>query len=179
MSNIPTHEVRFKIRPARSSDDLEAALRLFNEYVASLGIDLTFQDFQNEVACLPGKYAPPVGEILLVHDLQGDCLGCVALRPLLAEGCCEMKRLYVLPSARRFGLGRTLVDAIVKKAEQIGYTHMRLDTLSTMVAAINMYKNMGFREIPSYYDTPLVDTVFMELTLPKSNGGTNGNVGNN
>ena len=163
----------FSIKPARSAIDLEKALRLFNVYATSLGIDLTFQDFQTELASFPGKYAPPSGEILLAYDPQGEPLGCVALRPLVPEGCCEMKRLYVLPQGRGRGLGKALIEAIIKEAERIGYIHMRLDTLPTMTEAIGLYHKAGFVQIEAYYDTPLASTVFMELSLKPNNAGLN------
>lgn len=155
----------FRIRTARSPQDLEIVLRLFKAYATSLGIDLAFQGFNAEIAGLPGKYAPPVGDILLAFDVHGEPLGCVALKPLLPEGYCEMKRLYVFPEARSLGLGKTLAESIIELAYELGYTHMRLDTLSSMMGAISLYRKLGFKEIGAYYNTPLADTIFMELSL--------------
>lgn len=156
---------RFRITPARSATDLGTTSYLFEAYAESLGIDLAFQGFEAEKANLPGKYAPPPGEILLAWNTEGQPLGCVALRPTAIERCCEMKRLYVLPHGRGLGLGKALVDAVVNEAKQKKYTLMRLDTLPTMVQAISLYESVGFEEIDAYYDSPVVNTVFMELSL--------------
>jgi ribosomal protein S18 acetylase RimI-like enzyme len=133
----------FEIRPVRSAADLEATVRLFNAYASALEVDLSYQDFVTELATLPGKYAPPAGEILLARESHGEPLGCVGLRPIKPEGCCEMKRLYVSPKARGFGLGRALIDAVIAEAVRIGYSEMRLDTLPTMTEAISLYKKQG------------------------------------
>jgi ribosomal protein S18 acetylase RimI-like enzyme len=155
----------FHIEPVRTAADLEAVAELFQAYASSLGIDLAYQDFAAELVSLPGKYAPPKGELLLARDVQGEPLGCVALRPILPEGCCEMKRLYVHPRGRGLGLGRALLNAIVAEATRIGYQEMRLDTLPTMDAAIALYRGEGFVPIPPYYDTPIEGTIFMARTL--------------
>ena len=155
----------FHILPARSAEDLAAIARLFEAYASALGIDLGFQDFARELAELPGKYAAPAGALLLARDPRGEPLGCVALRPLAAPGCCEMKRLYVSPSARGLGLGRALVEAIVREGTRLGYREMRLDTLPTMTGALRLYREVGFVPIPAYYDTPLAGTVFLSRPL--------------
>ncbi len=158
-------ELRFQITPARSASDLDTIAGLFEAYAASLGVDLAFQGFAEEQATLPGRYAAPAGELLLARDLQREPLGCVALRPIEPDGCCEMKRLYVLPRGRGRGVGRALVGAIVGEAVRIGYREMRLDTLPGMVEAIALYKAAGFRVIAPYYQTPLADTVFLARAL--------------
>ena len=155
----------FQIRPVRTTADLEAAVRLFDAYASSLGIDLAFQGFAAELATLPGKYAAPAGELLLARDIQGEPLGCVGLRPMMSDGCCEMKRLYVSPQGRGLGLGRALIDAIIGEAVRIGYREMRLDTLPTMVEAIALYRKAGFMPIQPYYDTPLAGTIFLGRSL--------------
>lgn len=155
----------FRIGPARSAADLAEAARLFDAYASGLGIDLSFQDFAAELASLPGKYAPPAGELLIARDPRGEALGCVALRPIAPTGCCEMKRLYVAPPGRGLGLGRALVEAIIGEAVRIGYREMRLDTLPTMVEAVAIYRRMGFAPIPPYYHNPVAGAVFLARPL--------------
>ena len=153
----------FEIVPATSADQIARARRLFKEYEASLGIELTFQGFAQEVAALPGAYAPPAGRLFLATD-GVEPRGCVALRPL-SGGLCEMKRLYVRPTARGARLGRRLAETVIREARAIGYTRMRLDTLPSMKEAFALYQTLGFREIAPYYENPIVGTRFMELDL--------------
>ncbi len=155
----------FDITPVRSAADVEIAAQLFTEYASSIGIDLAYQGFAAELATLPGKYAPPSGELLLARDADQVPLGCVALRAFAERGCCEMKRLYVSPRARGLGIGRALVDEIINAAGRIGYREMRLDTLPTMTDAIALYKRAGFVPIEAYYDTPIAGTVFLARSL--------------
>ncbi|MBW1842313.1 MAG: GNAT family N-acetyltransferase [Deltaproteobacteria bacterium] len=136
---------------------------LFREYEAFLGVDLCFQGFEEELAGLPGKYAPPKGAILMAVDGH-DTAGCVAVRTLEA-GVCEMKRLYVRPPYRGLGLGRRLVETIIQEAAKIGYSRMRLDTLDTLHEAIRLYEALGFKKISPYYDNPLAGVVYWELKL--------------
>ncbi|KAI9775665.1 MAG: hypothetical protein M1835_005736 [Candelina submexicana] len=157
----------FSIRPVQNPADLTTIRHLFTAYALALNLDLTFQDFSTELATLPGKYAPPSGEILLAFSAKGEALGCVALRPLEPKGCCEMKRLYVSPQARRMGLGRGLVERVLKSAREKGYMVMKLDTLPEMVEAIRVYESFGFVMGEKYYDTPIEGTVFFELRLDK------------
>lgn len=138
---------------------------MFEAYAKSLPVDLGYQDFGAELASLPGKYAPPRGELLLAHGADGQVLGCVGLRPLAAEGCCEMKRLYLAPEARGAGLGRALAEAILRRAREIGYRELRLDTLATMSSAAGLYRQMGFAEIEPYYAPTPPETLFMALRL--------------
>jgi len=154
----------FKIEPVRTATDLEAVSDLFRAYVASLGIDLAYQGFEQELATLPGKYAPPEGALLIAKNSADEPVGCVALRPL-SSGACEMKRLYVDPAGRGLGLGRALTDAIIAEAIRIGYREMKLDTLPTLTAAAELYRRTGFVPIPAYYDTPVEGTLFMALSL--------------
>lgn len=142
-----------------------AGAALFRAYAASLDVDLAYQDFQTELAALPGKYAPPAGELLLARDIGGAPLGCVALRSIEPDSCCEMKRLYVAPAARGMGLGRALVQAIVEAAAGLGYRELRLDTLPDMIEAQALYERMGFVRIAPYYETPIAGTVFMSRDL--------------
>ena len=149
---------------AQSSDEVEQARQLFKEYAAWLEIDLCFQNFEKELADLPGDYAPADGRLLLAYD-DGELVGCVALRKI-GEDICEMKRLFLRDRFRGQGLGRSLIEAIINEAKQIGYERMRLDTLPPkMDKAIALYKELGFKEIDPYYNNPVPDAMFMELSL--------------
>lgn len=136
---------------------------LFIEYAHSTGLDLCFQNFDQELVELPGKYAPPAGCLALALENEQPA-GCVALR-MIAPGVCEMKRLYVRPPFRGRGLGRDLVRHILSAARAIGYERMRLDTLGAMTSAIALYESFGFQRIAPYYDNPNATAVFMELQL--------------
>ncbi|MCU1283889.1 MAG: GCN5-related N-acetyltransferase [Acidobacteriales bacterium] len=152
--------------PATTPAHITQARELFQEYASSLGFDLCFQSFQQELDSLPGDYSPPSGRLLLAfHD---DALaGCVALHAHeSSKTICEMKRLYVRPQFRGHHIGQRLISAIIAAAREIGYTHMRLDTVSgTMDKAIALYRSYGFKEIPSYRLNPIEGVLYMELTL--------------
>ena len=153
-----------KLIQAQSAEEIDRARELFEEYAAGIGIDLCFQSFEKELAELPGKYVPPGGRLLIAID-EHQAAGCVALRKI-ADGVCEMKRLYVRPGFRGTGLGHTLAEAIILAAREIGYQRMRLDTLpGKMDRAIAMYRSLGFKEIGPYYDNPVESALFMELEL--------------
>ena len=160
-------ETSFRISPVRSVADLEATVRLFNAYASSIGVDLGYQDFVAELATMPGRYAAPAGELLLARDNHGEPSGCVGLRPIEPDGCCEMKRLYVSPGARGLGLGMALVDAIIREALRIGYSEMRLHSLPTMVEAISLYRKAGFVSTGPYYETPVEGTLFFARALAR------------
>lgn len=154
-----------RITPAVTAIDLAAITALFRAYAASLDIDLAYQDFEAELAGLPGKYAPPTGALLIARDADGRNLGCVALRAMDTPGCCEMKRLYVAPEGRGLGLGRRLVKALIVEAKRLGHREMRLDTLPSMHDAQALYRKLGFEVTQPYYDTPIRGTVFLRLRL--------------
>ena len=151
------------IREARFSQDRERVVGLFREYADSLGFDLCFQDFETELATLPGKYAPPGGRLLLACN--GDhAVGCVALRPIDRERC-EMKRLYVRPAMRGSGLGRTLAERICEEARAAGYHQICLDTLPCMQAAVGLYTDLGFVPVAPYVFNPLPGALFLGRAL--------------
>jgi len=152
-----------EIIEATALPDIERARSLFREYETSLGVDLCFQGFEQELAGLPGAYAPPSGRLLLAVD-DGRPAGCIALRPLGADGC-EMKRLYVRPEFRGRRVGRLLAERLLAEARAIGYARLRLDTLPSMKEAIPLYRSLGFAEIAPYYANPVPGALFMELAL--------------
>ncbi len=158
-------EVPYRIGPAVTLAEIAAVARLFRDYAASLPVDLGYQDFEAELAGLPGKYAPPGGALLLAQDDVGEALACVALRPMDEAGRCEMKRLYVAPHGRGLGLGRAMAEAICAEAARLGYGEICLDTLPTMADAQALYRRMGFVEITPYYATPVAGTRFLARRL--------------
>ena len=140
------------------------ARELFLEYAQSLGFSLCFQNFDEELAGLPGDYAPPEGRLLLV-EYESELAGCVALHKLDAS-ICEMKRLYLRPQFRGKGLGRALAERIIAEARQIGYRQMRLDTVEpVMKDAVAMYRKLGFKEVAPYRTNPIAGAMYMELIL--------------
>jgi ribosomal protein S18 acetylase RimI-like enzyme len=149
---------------AESPDQIEKARELFMEYAESLGFSLCFQNFEQELAGLPGDYAPPDGRLLLA-EYRGQPAGCVALHRL-GPGVCEMKRLYLRPQFRGRGLGRLQAEAIMAEARAIGYRKMRLDTVEpVMPNAVAMYRRLGFKEIEPYRPNPIAGALYMELDL--------------
>lgn len=152
-----------QIISAKNAEHYQHARNLFVEYAKSLGFDLEFQGFSRELAALPGAYAPPLGCILLA-ELSGDYLGCVALRPMESK-ICEMKRLYVVPAYRGRDIGRILACSVIERAREIGYQKMRLDTIESMKEAKGLYLSLNFRSIEAYRFNPLENPSFMELDL--------------
>jgi putative acetyltransferase len=164
VSPVPSVVKGLVVSQAATSAQIAQARELFLEYAQSLGFSLCFQNFDQELAGLPGDYAPPGGRLLLA-EFQGELAGCVALHKLERE-ICEMKRLYLRPRFRGKGLGGILVQAIFAEARQIGYQRMRLDTVEpVMKDAVAMYRKLGFREIAPYRANPMAGTLYLELTL--------------
>ncbi len=164
METTPKRDgARMKIIQARTLQQIALARVLFEEYAASLNVSLCFQGFAAELAGLPGLYAPPSGRLLLTMA-HNEPAGCVALRPV-NNTVCEMKRLFVRPEFRGRGVGRQLAEKAIQEGRTAGYSTMRLDTLPQMKAAVALYEALGFTRCPAYYDTPLNETVFMELAL--------------
>lgn len=159
----PNNKDMVRTYPVQTNEDLASAKFLFEEYADSLDFDLDFQGFDEELANLPGEYAPPKGYLLLA-EYKGQLAGCVALRGL-TQNMCEMKRLYVRPEFRGLRIGRSLAQFVIEQARTIGYTYMRLDTAPSMQAARALYRSLGFRQISPYRYNPIEGAVFMELEL--------------
>ncbi|MBK7060697.1 MAG: GNAT family N-acetyltransferase [Rubrivivax sp.] len=146
---------------------LDATREIFREYADGVGVDLAFQNFEAELAGLPGDYAPP-GGVLLLALVDGQLAACGALRALPDvdyPNACEMKRLYVRRAFRRFGLGRTLAQALIDRAMECGYSTLLLDTLDDMEAARGLYTSLGFEEIPPYYFNPVPGAHYLKVAL--------------
>lgn len=153
-----------EILQAETSEQIEAAKKLFREYEKWLGLDICFQGFEEELAALPGNYAKPGGR-LFIASVDGKIAGCIALRKF-EENICEMKRLYLRDNFRGSGLGNKLIEKLIEEANLIGYKKMRLDTLpGKMNKAVRLYESHGFRQIPAYYHNPYSETLYMELDL--------------
>jgi len=182
---------RFTVKEANSPTDLTAIRSLFTDYASSLGIDLSFQNFTAELDSLPGLYAPPFGALFLALASNSEAIGCVGVRPLprkpkpkpktkpcasreaveddvglgTQKKICEMKRLYCTPSSRGLGVGKALIEEVIKEAMRLGYEEMRLDTLPSMEGARKLYGKYGFEEMEAYYETPLEGTSFLRKKL--------------
>ena len=158
---------RIELRRPTTDAELASAAAIFREYAAGLDVDLCFQNFDAEIASLPGEYAPPSGQLLLAY-VDGELAGCGALRRFADAddaNACEMKRLFVRPGYRRFGLGRLLAQALLDEARRAGYSAMLLDTLDDMEAARELYASLGFVEIPPYYFNPIPGAHYLKAEL--------------
>ncbi|MDB0440603.1 GNAT family N-acetyltransferase [Clostridioides difficile] len=158
-----TQNVILKFIEANDLENLENVKILFTEYSNSLNIDLCFQDFNNELKTLPGKYKKPSGSLILAF-VDENLAGCVALKKL-EDDVCELKRLYVRDKFRGLKIGKILLEEIVKEAKNIGYTYMRLDTLPSMKSAQGLYEKIGFYDINPYTYNPIEGARYMELKL--------------
>jgi len=153
--------IMIRIVPAETTELIEEARKLFMEYAASLGFDLGFQNFEEEMATFPNVYSPPRGSLLLaVHN--DEIAGCVALREQ-KDDICEMKRLYVRPRYRGLKVGRKLAQAIIATGRDAGYSAMRLDTVSSMTEAVELYQSLKFTTIDPYCYNPLEGASYMQL----------------
>ena len=153
---------------AKSASQIDETRRLFREYEAELNVDLCFQQFESELAALPGKYAPPSGVLILAMDGQ-TAMGCGAVRRLGSprDRRCEMKRLYVRPEARGLGLGNRIARRLIREAIRMGYKTMALDTLERLKTALRLYDSLEFVRTAPYYDNPLEGVVYLELELKR------------
>ncbi len=170
MDALPEDPPEITLSCPDSAAEFDAVREIFREYAASLGIDLCFQNFEAELDGLPGDYAQPSGHLLLAR-VDGELAGCGALRGLPGTdyaNACEMKRLYVRPAFRRFGLGRVLAQALLDEARRAGYSVMLLDTLDDMEAARGLYTTLGFEEIPPYYFNPIPGAHYLKAEIDAS-----------
>ncbi|MBL0882273.1 MAG: GNAT family N-acetyltransferase [Chitinophagaceae bacterium] len=151
-----------KISP--DSAALETVRQLFLEYADELQENLCFQSFDAEVKDPLKKYGPPEGALFIAYWNEAPA-GCIALQPLKEEGVCEMKRLYVKPKFRKYGIGRSLVEQLITESYQLGYTDMRLDTLERLKPAISLYKSLGFEKTQAYNENPLSGVVYIEKKI--------------
>jgi carbonic anhydrase len=157
--------VTLRTLTANDTEALEKVRQYFRNYAAWLGVDLSYQNFDQEMASLPGSYSAPQGRLFFA-EVDGRPAGCVGIRPLSdSEGVCEMKRLYVDPEERGHGIGAALALAAIKAAKEIGYRKLMIDTLPSMRMAVKLYRELGFTEAPSYYQTPVEGTMFLALDL--------------
>ncbi len=163
---------RIVIAPAKGAQAMDVVRGLFLEYRKWLGVDLCFQDFDQEMAALPGAYTSPAGGLWLAR-VDNRLAGCIGFRPL-KDGDCEMKLLWVRPAYRGLGLGRRLAETCIHAAPGAGYRAMCLDTLGFMAEARNLYESLGFQEIPAYYDNPLEDVRYMRLEFARNPAGGTG-----
>lgn len=161
------HKPEIRLISPSSPDELDAARSIIREYVASLPVDLSFQDVEAELSALPGEYIEPRGGLLLAL-VDGEVAGCSALRPLDVSdyaNACEMKRLYVRRAFRGFGLGRQLAEATMDLARRGGYANVLLDTLDDMESARVLYADLGFEDIPPYYHNPIAGAHYLKAAL--------------
>lgn len=166
-SELRSEVPRVELLPVVGGEPLDEVRLVFREYAASLSVDLCFQGFEDELAALPGLYAAPAGQLLLAL-VDGAVAGCGAIRPMPDcdyPNACEMKRVFVRPAFRGFGLGRLLVQALMDEAKRAGYSCVLLDTLDDMEAARGLYASFGFEEIPPYYFNPIAGAHYLKADI--------------
>lgn len=169
MNRSPPDSPQFELVYPDTRELIAATREVMQEYASALGIDLGFQSFAAELETLPGEYAPPSGHLLLAM-VDGVIAGCGGMRPLPDcdyANACEMKRLYVRPAWRRFGLGRLIAQALLDEARRAGYSTMLLDTLDDMESARGLYVSLGFEEIPPYYFNPIAGAHYLKADLDR------------
>ncbi|MDI6799077.1 MAG: GNAT family N-acetyltransferase [Actinomycetota bacterium] len=158
-------ETGYKLKLAKSESDFEAARRLFLEYADYIGMDLSFQNFDDELRVIAGHYSKHLGGIILLIDAaKDDAVGCVALRRF-EGGVAELKRMYIKESYRGRGPGDRLMERAIALAREFGYQKIRLDSIEEMTEALSLYKKFGFKEMEAYRYNPLAGAVFLELDL--------------
>jgi putative acetyltransferase len=164
---MPDAPAELELRCVATPAELASVAELFREYAASLDVDLCFQNFEAELAGLPGEYAPPGGQLVLAY-VDGRLAGCGAMRVLADSdyaNACEMKRVFVRPAFRGCGLGRALAQRLLDEGRRAGYSAMLLDTLDDMEAARELYASLGFEEIPPYYFNPVPGAHYLKADL--------------
>lgn len=164
---MPVETPEIQLISPESPAQWEETRLILRDYAQSLAVDLCFQNFEQELASLPGEYAGPQG-LMLLALVDGQVAGCGGFRPLADvdyANACEMKRLYVRPAFRRFGLGRSLAQALIERASGAGYSCMLLDTLDDMEAARGLYESLGFVDIPPYYYNPIAGAHYLKVEL--------------
>ncbi len=166
MSGKPIAPIEINIAASSDLDDVRTLMRQYNAFLGTLGVNLCFQDFDLELEALPGKYAPPLGELWIARSAEQTPLGIIAVKPLDETGTCEMKRLWVEPAAQGTGLGRRLAETSIAFAQRAGYRTMKLDTLGNrMHSAVALYRKLGFVETEAYVHNPERDVLYMTLDL--------------
>ena len=152
------------LKEVQTDKDYQLAVDLFKEYASQLGVDLAFQNFNKEIENITQEYARPDGTIVIAYQDEKTPLGCFGIRKL-QDSTCELKRMYLRTEARGLGIGRQLLRKALEVGKELGYTHMRLDTLPTMLSAIRLYEKEGFYEIAPYRFNPIQGTKYMEVQL--------------
>ena len=153
-----------KLTEVTSASDYDIAIKLFKEYAAHIGIDLEFQNFNEEVENLESKYSRPKGVIYIAYDNKNYPVGCFGIKAF-NNTICELKRMYLKEEARGLGIGKLIIKKAITVGKELGYNKMRLDTLSSMLPAVGLYEKSGFYEIDPYYFNPIKEAKYFEISL--------------